>query len=240
MRSLRIPMRKLRYSCMYDWTSCSDIFMPRPRITPFRPSTITSALNIGTTRTSQPPTNQVTQTRKTLDFMADPLSVSESEVGIVSLGITALEGLITYCSALTDQDDDIMSVNSQLRRLLQIFTAIKSRIDETKNPLPLEKRDDIKSTLKECYAEVKELYKKLQAIQTLDQPKGSRAKIKARFIRLLYPFDGKDTVLKIKEIAGGLNGHISAVMSVLQIDVALEMNTTIVNVQGNLKVNYLP
>ncbi|TGZ80770.1 hypothetical protein EX30DRAFT_341387 [Ascodesmis nigricans] len=71
--------------------------------------------------------------------MADPLSVAGTAVGIVSLGITVLQGLTTYYSDVKDQDNDIVSVNTQLRRLLEIFTDIESRIDETKNTLPLEK-----------------------------------------------------------------------------------------------------
>ncbi|TGZ80749.1 hypothetical protein EX30DRAFT_50294 [Ascodesmis nigricans] len=141
--------------------------------------------------------------------MADP-------VGIVGLGITVLHGLITYYRNLKDQDDDIVSLNTQLLRLHKIFTDIESRIEETKNTLPLVKRRNIESALEECVTEVEELDKKLKAIQTLDPPKGSRAKMKARFKRLRYPFDGKRTVFEIKEIASGLNGHIVAVTNVLQ------------------------
>ncbi|TGZ77550.1 hypothetical protein EX30DRAFT_366665 [Ascodesmis nigricans] len=133
--------------------------------------------------------------------MADPLAVPAGVVGIVSFGINVLNGLITYYQDVKDQDDKIRAVNTQLRRLHQNFTDIKPRIEESKDTSPHVKRDDIESTLKECYAEMKELEKKLQAIQTPDPPKDRWAKMKGRFKRLRYPLDGKRTVQEIQDIA---------------------------------------
>ncbi|TGZ83504.1 hypothetical protein EX30DRAFT_368854 [Ascodesmis nigricans] len=159
--------------------------------------------------------------------MADPLAVPAGVIGFVSFGITVLKDLITYYQDVKDQDDEIQAVNTQLRRPLEIFTDIQSRIQESNNTVPVVKRRNIESALEKCRAEVEELDKKLQAMQTLDPPKGLRAKTQARFKGLRYPFDGKRTVREIKDIAKGLNGHMMAVMNIFQTDVTLQADKKI-------------
>lgn len=143
--------------------------------------------------------------------MTDPFSVAGNAVGVVSLGITVLQGLISYYTAFMDRNEDIEATLGQIERLLSSLTSVNDKIVRVKTTFGPNSVSSVKSTMLQCEAEVKALEKKLAKIRSYGSPADWWEKTKDMGQRLKYPFK-QSTLAKVREMASDLNAHLGTAL----------------------------
>lgn len=95
--------------------------------------------------------------------MTDPLSITASLAGLVSLGLTVCSGLLDYYSAWKDQHSDISAMCESLENLDRTFGLLDEKIHQ---PL-LDRRsvDRVTESIVFCAAGVQGLKAKLDKIR---------------------------------------------------------------------------
>lgn len=95
--------------------------------------------------------------------MGDPLSISASAAGLVSLGLTVCSGLLDYYSAWKDQPSDVSEMRESLIALNKTFELLDERVH---HPLFDPKSvDRVTKSIKSCDAGVQRLRTKLEKIR---------------------------------------------------------------------------
>lgn len=69
--------------------------------------------------------------------MSDPISIAGSAVGVVSLGISVLQGLVRYCSKYKNKDADVAALSSRCEALQSIFELLQPRLREIHHDPPV-------------------------------------------------------------------------------------------------------
>ena len=95
--------------------------------------------------------------------MSDPLSISASVAGLVTLGLTVCSGLLNYYSAWRDRDSDVSAMCESLAALSRIFQLLYEKVQ---HPL-LDRRsvDRVTESTIACAAGVQGLRAKLEKIR---------------------------------------------------------------------------
>ncbi|MCJ1243971.1 hypothetical protein MMC30_001168 [Trapelia coarctata] len=122
--------------------------------------------------------------------MADPISVTGTTVGVVSLGITYLE--------------DVSNRLQALRTILQAGS------------FPAAARQQVESAVLLCTGDIGVLEKKLAKIRSTKLPVGLRDKLKAHLRRAQYPFKEKK-LRKLKGSIEALQTNLGVALSLLNV-----------------------
>jgi hypothetical protein len=143
--------------------------------------------------------------------MADPLSVTGSAVGIVSLGLTVCKGLSDFYASVRNSRSDVIVMCDSVEALSKTLTLIQKAIGRpgVDNEMTAVVRDSIAS----CEAGVERLQMKLVKIQNVATEKGFRSLPQ----RMQYPFK-ESTLVKLKEVINDdLMGHLGLVVNMLHL-----------------------
>jgi ankyrin repeat domain-containing protein 50 len=148
--------------------------------------------------------------------MADPLSVTASVAGLLSLGTQVSQSLIGFYTSYRAQDSEIARITHRLESLRTTFQTLEQtwtnrafRSDE----------QDLCEKVERSVHSCEELILELQnESQKLDQSavKGIRATITTTSRRLAYPFR-QSTLQKLDEDIGEIRDNLSLALSVLQL-----------------------
>ena len=94
--------------------------------------------------------------------MTDPLSITASAAGLVSLGLTVCSGLLEYYSALKDQPSDVSTMCHSLEALGKILQVLDQKV---RHPLlDRESVDRVTESIVSCAASIQVLDSKLKKI----------------------------------------------------------------------------
>ncbi|KEZ43579.1 hypothetical protein SAPIO_CDS4505 [Scedosporium apiospermum] len=140
--------------------------------------------------------------------MADPLSVTGSAVGIVSLGLTVSKGLIKYIEGVRGRKSNTDNTARKLKCLLDSLNVINSQISDP-NFRP---KQDLLSNIERSIQDCKDSIGKLEAENKkfLDLPMDSIPTVaRAGLRRVAYPFK-EETLRK-------LEGDVEAAISCLKL-----------------------
>ena len=92
--------------------------------------------------------------------MTDPLSITASAAGLVSLGLTVCSGLLEYYNAWKDQPSDISTMCQSLEALSQILKVLDQKV---RHPLlDRESVDRVTESIVSCAAGIQVLDSKLK------------------------------------------------------------------------------
>ena len=163
--------------------------------------------------------------------MADPLSVSASIAGLLSLGIQVTGSLVSFYNSYKNQDADIARTTGNLESLQSTFqylhTTLQSRTF-TPNERALIK--DIESAIQKCNEIIYELEGECKKFDQAGRS-GIKGAIKAVGGRAAYPFR-KSTLVKLGEDIDEMRHNLSLALDVLQLGAHQKSHDDIVDIKS--------
>ena len=142
--------------------------------------------------------------------MADPISISGSVVGVISLGITLCSGIAQYYSTWKDREQECASLLGFLDRLSTTLALIEQKI--TGRTFDPETVDNVTKAIIDARGPIHELEKRLTKL------KGSKTNKIATEIRMtIYPLKST-TLQKLKNNIVEIRNSLSLATQCLQID----------------------
>ncbi|KAI0869159.1 hypothetical protein GGS24DRAFT_512427 [Hypoxylon argillaceum] len=167
--------------------------------------------------------------------MADPLSLTGTAVGIVSLGIQVAQSLFDYYNALKSQDSDILYTKKKLHSLLEILECLRSRVNDRRfraNEQGLVQK--IESHIRECEDCIQEL--KEEAKKFEKTPVTSfQSTVTSTLRRAAYPFR-KSTLQKLSEDVDDITLRLKLALQLLQQEVVDRVSDDIEDVKALLSL----
>lgn len=119
----------------------------------------------------------------------DPFSVVTGSAGLVSLGITICDGLLTYCRTYKSRENDLNVLGDHCGRLQVLLQVVERRLESGTIA-----DASFRTTMKECFAasehsvsDVQALNGKYSSSVITVSPMRSRSKV--ALWKLLYPFE---------------------------------------------------
>ncbi|KAK7227439.1 hypothetical protein V2G26_015442 [Clonostachys chloroleuca] len=129
--------------------------------------------------------------------MADPLSVAGSAVGIVSLGLTAAQGLIQYYQAYRGQSEDVVHTTTKLELLLDLLENLQILLSSRKSHAKDgDLLDKVNSYVEDSYEPIQELEEQLNKLRKTSD-RDVIASLHGFGRRLVYPLR-KSTLQKLE------------------------------------------
>lgn len=120
----------------------------------------------------------------------DPLSLATGSAGLVSLGITICDGLLTYCRSYKSRDDDLNALGDNSGRLQNYLRVIEKRLQS--GPVA---DASFHATVLECLSACKCCVHQVQVLNDkysqLTIVPGSSLKIRSKAVlrKFQYPFE---------------------------------------------------
>ena len=149
--------------------------------------------------------------------MGDPLSVSASVAGLVSLGLQTTEYLYKYYTACRDRDADLAKTADRFSGLLQSLSLINDVL-RTRLWRPSERAvlQHVETSITRCHDVIDELQEAVQKCQKLpdDTLKGG---IKDVGRRAAYPFR-RSTLEKLDEDVSDFHDNLSMALKALELE----------------------
>jgi hypothetical protein len=120
--------------------------------------------------------------------MADPVSVTGTVVGVVSLGLTLCQGLTEYVQALKCRRGDIESISRQIDILRSAFVVIKAALPKLSSDHQ-NAGEVVKKSLRSCEDELMRLSLSLEEFRQDQSSSGSfNQQLRQKAQKLSYPF----------------------------------------------------
>ena len=152
--------------------------------------------------------------------MADPLSITGTAIGIISLGVQACQGIIQYYNQWKDFDKDVASMYASIDQLNRLFRLIEEKLDANSFSRLLSVHE-INSSIKKCEKGILELKRRLEKIKS-KEPLGTLPKktvillqLQEQGKRLLYPFQ-QGTLGKLRDTISELRDNLNPILHVVQ------------------------
>lgn len=140
------------------------------------------------------------------------LGVLSGVAGLISLGITVVQGLLDYYKASRSSSDDINRMCESLAALGKTLMAILKLTNGKK--LDNEILGNVASSVRSCQDGIRELQKKLDKVRPVAPDGKLRTLLVNSKKRTLYPFR-ESTLVKMKEICNDLRGDLGLAVNAL-------------------------
>ena len=142
--------------------------------------------------------------------MADPVSISGTVVGVISLGMTVCSGIIEYYCTWKDREQECDSLQGVLGGLTKTLALIKQKI--IGSTFDHETVENVTKAIIDSSGPIRELERRLKKLK---DPTSN--KFAAGFRNTLYPFRAT-TLQKLKNNIVELRDSLSLAVQCLQID----------------------
>jgi hypothetical protein len=153
--------------------------------------------------------------------MADPLSLTGTAVGILSLGIQVSSGIMNYYSEWKDQDSDIQTTYQMIEQLSSTLSLLSSKL-QSESLSQCDTAGHVLSSIELCEGGILKLQARLVKIKAREpDPRAKMAelalgKLQAQGERLLYPF--KQGMLgKLQDSVSELRHNLGSALQVLDL-----------------------
>jgi ankyrin repeat domain-containing protein 50 len=146
--------------------------------------------------------------------MSDPLSVLSGAAGLVSLGITICQGLITYYQAWDAWEDDVRGAMQDVEDISKFLGLLKARIDK----LSADQADIInqahttKARITEAVKKLEDIHDRVNAVSAQN---GERHKWRNFSRRSLYPFK-QSTLRELRDAVRQAREGLTSLLQLLQ------------------------
>ena len=165
--------------------------------------------------------------------MADPLTITGTTVGVISLGIQVTQSLVNFYNSYKDQDSDLLRMGERLDGLLEIFQSLGKTLSDRKFQADEgDMVESIEGSIKSCGELIQELRSVCLKLKETS-PKGIVAAVKGAGRRATYPFK-KSTLQKLKEDIGEIHDNLSSALDVLQLKDNKRIQDDISRVQDDI------
>jgi hypothetical protein len=143
--------------------------------------------------------------------MAEAFGVASGVTGVVSLGLTVCQGLLTYYGSWKDAPADVERMLKSIESLNSTFEVLKT---STTEKFGSDIRNTVMQSIESCEGGLNRLKSKLDTIKVSPESGKWNEKAKAQFRRSLYPFT-EGTVEKLMRIANELRNNLSIALQAL-------------------------
>lgn len=144
--------------------------------------------------------------------MADPFSIASGAVGVISLGLTVCEGLVSYLSAFKGQDRDLDSLSQRVEGLtscLNLLTrALPSFRAETLNAAR-----QIEESIGACRSNISLLENKVTGFRRAQTSSLSRDKLRNITKKVSFPFK-RDALFEISGAIDSLQLNLKTILAI--------------------------
>ena len=145
----------------------------------------------------------------------ESLALSSGAAGLISLGISVCQGILTYYHSWKDAEDQVAHMYASIEALTETFKLLQSAIkSETLRHDSVQKAEE---SIRSAERGLESLRKKLDKICLAPVQPGWRAKSTAQFRRSLFPFK-ESTLAKLKELGIELRQDLTLALEVLHIE----------------------
>ncbi|KNG90108.1 hypothetical protein ANOM_002095, partial [Aspergillus nomiae NRRL 13137] len=154
--------------------------------------------------------------------MADPLSVTASVAGIVSLGLTVCQGLLSYYGPYKTCYEDVkhtVEIVETLNGTLQGLNGLLAKASVFQHPSVAQQATCAADLIKRCQEHIHKLTAMLAKFRKTSS-NGKLTGFRSQVNRMLYPFQ-KETVVSVKESLTSLQRNLGSALQGLQL--ALEV-----------------
>ncbi|KAF4998327.1 hypothetical protein FGRMN_3207 [Fusarium graminum] len=155
--------------------------------------------------------------------MADPLSMSGSAVGIISLGIQVCNGLLVYADAIRGRSQDLSDHLDQVQPLLALFKSLELTITrlETLNP---ENAKILRDTMSQTEGKLESLQELLNEVGiSPSATNGIKGKMKETFRVAIYPIK-KSKLEGARQTVQALLSSLTATIQTVGLDLEISQN----------------
>lgn len=148
--------------------------------------------------------------------MGDPISVTGTVVGVISLGIQVSQSLVNFYNSYKGQNSDLAHTTDKLNSLLEILQSLKKTLTDRK--FLADEQDLVKNigaSIQNCDDLIHELQDEFRKFNKTSS-KEPIATIKIAGRRLTYPFR-QSTLQKLHEDIEDIRANISSALDALQL-----------------------
>ena len=146
--------------------------------------------------------------------MSDPVSIAGTAVGVVSLGITVCQGLVSYYASWKDYEVDIKHTHGYLEDVSNKLQAAHTVLQT--GSFPAEVKQQVESAISICVNHIDTLNTKLAKVRSTKLPVGIRDKVKSNLLRAQYPFKEK-TLRKLQDSTTALQTNLVVALNLLSV-----------------------
>ena len=148
--------------------------------------------------------------------MADPLTITGTTVGVISLGIQVTQSLVNFYDSYKGQDLELLHMREGLEGLLDIFRCLDDTLSDRKFQAGEGSLvENIERSIRNCDELIQELQDECLKVKETSS-KGIVAPVKVAGRRATYPFR-QSTLKKLDEEIGEIRANLSFAMDVLQL-----------------------
>ena len=152
--------------------------------------------------------------------MGDPLSISASVAGLISLGLSVSSGLIDYYGAYKDSQDDIATMHSSVEALSNIFKLLNEKVlPDMGGPRPMFSRETVDRVTESIITYTSELHK---LRNKLNKAKGTKPGLNSQIHKAQWSFK-QETLKKLQSTVTDLRDNLGLALDALQIETATSM-----------------
>ena len=147
--------------------------------------------------------------------MVDPLSVTGTTVGIVSLGLTVCQSLISYYGPWSAYNEEISELASKAEGLKTTLQTVQGTLEKFESTESIQTMG-VKTRIMSCIQALQRLEKEIEKCKKTQSPSDFREKLQAIRKRVLYPFK-RETLLWLKNTVEWLQANLNTTFQVLQL-----------------------
>ena len=145
--------------------------------------------------------------------MAEAFGVAVNIAGVVSLGLTVCQGLITWYGSWKDAPADVERMRESIKALNDIFKFLDTLTKNEK--FGSDVRNIVKQSIGSCESGLNRLKSKLDKIKVAPENDNWNERTRAQLRRSLYPFK-EGTIEKLMGIANELRNNLAVALQALQ------------------------
>lgn len=150
--------------------------------------------------------------------MTDPFSVAAGAAGVISLGLTLCQGLITYYGPFSARDSETKNLVRTVSGLKSTIEALASKASTLHDPQTAHLTAEVQivmTHISDCEAGLQELSQALDKCKRCDASGKLKEKEWDLVRRALYPFK-QGTLLGLVRVVSGLQSNLDTVLHLLQ------------------------
>jgi len=155
--------------------------------------------------------------------MGEAFGVAGSAVGVISLGIRTVQGILWYYGAWHDRDDDVLRMCASLDNLKGTLDALLKAVTP---PAMFSKnvKENVEKSIDTFNETLQKLRAELDKVKDTEPPKsGARSKFRRHVRRALYPFK-EATLAKFQGGVSDARSNLSLALDVLKLCVCLVLH----------------
>lgn len=168
--------------------------------------------------------------------MADPLSITSSAVGILSVALTVCDGITQYYNSYKRAPEAVNASMTHVTNLTRVLNLLRSTLDSNQHKYPPDTLDQVNEYISSCERGVRNLETKLKKCKTTEaDDSNGLTNIKNAGKRLIYPFR-ESTLAKLCEIVSELMYPLSLALDALQITQNSLLATDVTQISASVRL----